>query len=198
MCSVHPRSSQGSWNTVFTTLCTLIFFPASLVPAQCVPGGISHGFHPIFLGDRLEQRSDPDWRRQKSRIMDFDHGRGRYLFVFSVVKIKIIETFAGYLAYVLTHLPPQELNNRTLRIEGQRCSYLQIAEKYGDTVKIVHAPQFPEDIDNHRLRGYLQTKAEAGAGTVTYDVKTSNDEYKLDNDLWPGHHWLTVRETLGL
>lgn len=99
---------------------------------------------------------------------------------------------------MLTHLPPQELNNHTLRIEGQRYSCLQIAKQYGDSVKIVHAPQFPDDIDNPRFREYLQGKVEAGAGTVTYNIKTNKDEYKLDNDLWPGHHWFTVRETLGL
>lgn len=99
---------------------------------------------------------------------------------------------------MLTHLPAQELNNRTLRIEGQRYSYLQIAEHYGESVKVVHASQFPDDIDSPRLREYLQGKIEAGAGTVTYNIKTGKDDYKLDNDLWPGHHWLTVDQTLGL
>jgi len=114
------------------------------------------------------------------------------------VRIRIIKTFAGYLAYVLTHLPSRELNNRTLRIEGQRCTYLQIADHYGDSVKVVHAPQFPDDIDNPRLREYLQAKVEAGAGTVTYNIKTDKDDLNLDNDLWPDHRWFTVCETLGL
>lgn len=108
------------------------------------------------------------------------------------------QNFAGYLAYVVTHLPAQELNDRTLRIEGQRFSFLQIAEHYGESVKIVRAPQFPDDIDDRRLREYLQTKGEAGAGTVTYNIKTNKDDFKLDNDLWPDHHWLTVSQTLGL
>lgn len=115
-----------------------------------------------------------------------------------VVRIRIIETFAGYLAHVLTHLPPHELNNRTLRIEGQRYTYLQIAERYGDSVKVVHASQFPDDIDNPRHREYLQAKVEAGAGTVTYNIKTNKDDHELDNDLWSDHRWFTVCETLGL
>lgn len=106
--------------------------------------------------------------------------------------------FAGYLAYVLTHLPPQELINRTLRIQGQRSSLLQIAESYGDSIKIVHAPKFPDDIDNPRLREYMQTKVEVGAGMVTYNIKTNQDDFTLNNDLWPGHRWFTVCETLGL
>lgn len=108
------------------------------------------------------------------------------------------ESLAGYLAYVLTHLPKKELNNRTLRIEGQRSNFLEIAQYYGESVKVVHSQQFPEEIDNRQLREYLQAKAEAGAATASYNIKTRKDDHKLDNDLWPGHHWLTVRKTLGL
>lgn len=69
------------------------------------------------------------------------------------------------MAYVVTHLPPQELDNPILSIEGQRLSYLQIAEHYGESVtKIVHASQSPGSIDSPRLREYLQAKVEAGAG----------------------------------
>lgn len=129
--------------------------------------------------------------------MDFACRRGRYSCSLWA-RITIFKSFAGYLAYVLTHHPPQELNNRTLRIEGQRANFLQIVEQYGGKYNLVHASQFPDSNDDSRLRKYLQNKVEAGAGTVTYNVKTHEDNLKLNNDLWPGHHWLTVRETLGL
>lgn len=50
LCSVHPRSGQDSWITVFTTL---RMFNSLLyaVPTQCVLGGIPHRLHPILLGD---------------------------------------------------------------------------------------------------------------------------------------------------
>ncbi|KAF8559080.1 NAD(P)-binding protein [Imleria badia] len=153
---------------------------AAGIPYLRLYAGFLMDFIPFYLGI--------DWNKEVTLI-----GEGK-----NPASWTSLIDVAGYLAYVLTHLPPQELNDRTLRIEGQRCSYLQIAENYGDSVKIVHAPQFPEEIDNPRLREYLQTKVEAGAGTVTYNVKTNKDEYKVDNDLWPGHHWLTVCETLGL
>ncbi|KAF8450746.1 hypothetical protein L210DRAFT_269433 [Boletus edulis BED1] len=153
---------------------------AAGMPYLRLYSGFLMDFIPFFLGI--------DWNKEVTLI-----GEGK-----KPASWTSLADVTGYLAYVLTHLPARELNNRTLRIEGQRYTYLQIAEDYGDSVKVVHAPQFPDDIDNPRLREYLQMKVEAGAGTVTYNIKTNKDDYKLDNDLWPDHRWLTVDKTLGL
>lgn len=67
---MHPRSNQGSWDTICATSRMFIVLPLFNVSAECMKGGIAHGIHPFLLGDRLEQGSDLDRRRQKVRIVD--------------------------------------------------------------------------------------------------------------------------------
>ncbi|KAF8845746.1 NAD(P)-binding protein [Paxillus ammoniavirescens] len=153
---------------------------ATGIPYTRLYCGLLMDFIPFFLGI--------DWDGRATLI-----GKGDKAASFTA-----LPDVTGFLAYVLTHLPPQDLYGRTLRIEGQRYSLGEVAGLYGDNITVVHAPRFPDDIDDPRLREYLQEKVEAGAGTVTYNFETGKDDYKLDNDLWPGHRWQTVEETLGL
>jgi len=153
---------------------------ATGIPYTRLYSGLLMDFIPFFLGI--------DWDGRATLIGEGD----------KAASWTALPDVTGFLAYVLTHLPPQDLSGRTLRIEGQRYSLGQVAELYGDTITVVHSPRFPDDIDDPRLREYLQEKVEAGAGTVTYDIETGKDDHKLDNDLWPGHRWQTVAETLGL
>ncbi|KAF9221938.1 NAD(P)-binding protein [Gyrodon lividus] len=153
---------------------------AAGIPYARLYSGLLMDFIPFFLGI--------DWNGEATLIGEGD----------KAASWTALPDVAGFLAYALTHLPPQELYNRTLRIEGERYNLRQVAELYGDMIKIVRAPRFPDDIDSARLREYLQAKADAGAGSVTYDIKTGKDDHKLDNDLWPDHRWQTVNETLGL
>ncbi|KAH7887988.1 hypothetical protein F5I97DRAFT_1926387 [Phlebopus sp. FC_14] len=112
--------------------------------------------------------------------------------------VTAISDAAGYLAYVLTHAPPGDLENRTFRIQGERMSLRDMAALYGEKVQVVHIPRFPDDLQGAWLKGYLQSQFDAGSASVTYSALTDTDVQKLDNDLWPGHRWKTAKEDLGL
>ncbi|KAG9317271.1 hypothetical protein JVU11DRAFT_1466 [Chiua virens] len=153
---------------------------ATGIPYVRFYSGFLMDFIPFFLG--------MDWNKEATLIGTGD----------KPASWTALADVTGYLAYVLTHVLPQELKNRTLRIEGQRYTLRQIAQLYGEQTKIVQASGFPDDISNPRLREFLQSKVEAEEGTTTYDMKTKKDEYQLDKELWPGHKWFTVSQTLGL
>ncbi|KAF9247019.1 hypothetical protein BU15DRAFT_69863 [Melanogaster broomeanus] len=153
---------------------------ATGMPYTRLYAGILMDFIPFVLGI--------DWDGQATLI-----GEGN-----TPASFTALDDVAGYLSYVLTHLPPEELSNRTLRIEGERLTLLQIVELYGDNVKLARASRLPDEMDNPRLREFLQAKVETGAATATYNIKTGKDDQKLDNELWPDHRWQPVVRTLGL
>lgn len=85
--------------------------------------------------------------------------------------------YVGYLVVVLIHLLPQELNNRTPRTEGQRLSFLRITERHGVGQEHAHAAILRRD--RQRSAESICKRVQAGAGTMTYNIKGNKDDYKL-------------------
>ncbi|KAJ7336274.1 hypothetical protein DFH08DRAFT_706477 [Mycena albidolilacea] len=115
------------------------------------------------------------------------------------VSFTSIADMAGFVAYVLTNLPPSELEDRVLRIEGQRASLRDVAEQF--KTEVVRVDSIGGDMG--QIKTALQGLVEAGRGSSGWDgVKnaesTGNNAAGSANALWPGHHWESIKEVLNL
>ncbi|KAJ7857256.1 hypothetical protein B0H14DRAFT_2751350 [Mycena olivaceomarginata] len=107
------------------------------------------------------------------------------------VSFTSIADMAGFTAYVLTNLPPSELEDRVLRIEGERASLRDVAEQFKTEVDRVDSIGG----DMGQIKTALQGLVEAGRGSSGWDgIKNAEGA----NALWPGHHWESIKEVLNL
>ncbi|KAH7928781.1 NAD(P)-binding protein [Leucogyrophana mollusca] len=112
-----------------------------------------------------------------------------------------ISDIAGFLAYVLTHLPPSQLHNVSFRIQGERKTPRELAALYGDKAPLVEISEFPPSVKDGAFRKFLQVAFNAGFASTGYDAAEGKDDEKRagsSNSLWPGHQWKTVKEVLNL
>ncbi|KAH7928779.1 NAD(P)-binding protein [Leucogyrophana mollusca] len=112
-----------------------------------------------------------------------------------------IDSASGFLAYVLTHLPPSQLHNVTFRIQGERKTLRELASLYGDKVPVVEISEFPPSVKDGAFRAYLQAAFNSGAASTGFDAAEGKDDEQRagsSNSLWPGHQWRTVKEVLSL
>ncbi|KAH7921159.1 NAD(P)-binding protein [Leucogyrophana mollusca] len=123
----------------------------------------------------------------------------------SPVSFTAISDVAGFLAYVLTTLPPSKLSNVVFRIEGERGSMSDISKLYSKSGKapVEYVDKFPHtnQIPAAEFREYLQKRFDMGAGSTGWDVvagKEGDEPAGSANALWEGHRWKSVKETLGL
>ncbi|KAH7906328.1 hypothetical protein BJ138DRAFT_1016439 [Hygrophoropsis aurantiaca] len=123
----------------------------------------------------------------------------------SPVSFTAIPDVAGFLAYVLTTLPPSELSDVVLRIEGDRRTFTDISKLYSEAGKasVQYVDKFPTDIaiPAVEVREYLQKRFDMGAGSTGWDLIAGKEADGLAgsaNKLWEGHRWKSVKETLGL
>ncbi|KAF7976124.1 hypothetical protein HWV62_7569 [Athelia sp. TMB] len=106
-----------------------------------------------------------------------------------------IEDIAGFVAYVLTHLTPSELENKYFRIQGESASFVEIAEYYKLPVERVTAFGGPDG----PFRTLLHRLIESGKGSVGYSALVGKELTAGEsNALWKGHHWKGIKEGLGL
>ncbi|KAF7975619.1 hypothetical protein HWV62_9209 [Athelia sp. TMB] len=106
-----------------------------------------------------------------------------------------IEDIAGFVAYVLTHLAPSELENKYFRIQGESASFVEIAEYYKLPVERVTAFGGPDG----PFRTLLHRLIESGKGSVGYSALVGKELTAGEsNALWKGHHWKGIKEGLGL
>ncbi|KAH7921243.1 NAD(P)-binding protein [Leucogyrophana mollusca] len=115
------------------------------------------------------------------------------------VSFTSIPDIAGYLAHVLTTLPPSQLADVQLRIEGERLTLNEVARLYGDKVPAVHVDSIT--VPNSEIRNYLQGIFESGPGSSGWDLRSGKDDADLarsGNALWKGHEWSTVKQVLAL
>ncbi|KAG6329020.1 hypothetical protein ID866_10070 [Astraeus odoratus] len=106
-----------------------------------------------------------------------------------------------YLAYVLTALAPEQLNNVELRIEGQRATLRELAELYKGKLPIEFVDSIPKDHPLGGIMEWLQRYSEMGAISTGYNPSLQKDDPTLAgsaNRLYPGYKFKTVKETLGL
>lgn len=104
---------------------------------------------------------------------------------------------SGFVAYVLTTLPPSELHDKIIRIEGDRATLLEFAE-------ILNAPtEFVEKIPGDDS-GAMTAHSTAFENTQAWTSYSPADGKDLEgkegnhNHLWPGHKWTTIKESLSL
>ena len=109
------------------------------------------------------------------------------------------DDIAGFIAYVVTHLSPSQLENKYFRIQGERASLLDIAGYYKLPVEHVTAFEGPDG----GFKTFLHELINSGKGSVGYSATvgrelTGADAAGASNALWEGHHWKGIKEGLGL
>ncbi|KAJ7116419.1 hypothetical protein C8R44DRAFT_627789 [Mycena epipterygia] len=104
---------------------------------------------------------------------------------------------AGFVAYVLTHLPPSELEDRVFRLEGDRATMNDLGAIFKTTVEHV------DEVAGEMGITYLLTVLDSGAGSTGWDEVTKMEGSGSNaagsaNALWPGHQWKTMKEVHNL
>ncbi|KAK0476167.1 hypothetical protein IW261DRAFT_1368076 [Armillaria novae-zelandiae] len=104
------------------------------------------------------------------------------------------EDVGGFVAHVLTTLPPSELNDRVFRIEGERVSYGEIAARVElPVVRVETVPAESEELS--QFCTILQKVREHGYGSTGWDHVLKKDDAESAasaNALWTGHVWRKV------
>jgi hypothetical protein len=104
--------------------------------------------------------------------------------------------FLGFVAHVLTTVPPSELEDRTLRLEGERSSFNGLAAQFTN-ISVEHVDSIAgEGADFKAL--LLQALA-TGPGSSGWDGArkaegTGSNAAGSANALWPGHQWQTIKQ----
>ncbi|KAF7367169.1 BHLH domain-containing protein [Mycena sanguinolenta] len=83
------------------------------------------------------------------------------------VSFTSIPDIAGFVAHVLTTLPPSQLENRILRLEGDRASMNQVAAKFN--VPIDHVDALPAGTPRAEMLAAFMKIIEAGGGSTGWD-----------------------------
>ncbi|KAJ7184435.1 hypothetical protein C8R46DRAFT_1299418 [Mycena filopes] len=110
-----------------------------------------------------------------------------------------IADVAGFVAYVLTNFPPNALENREFRMEGERARMKDMGKIFNTTVE--HLEPVPNDKAD--LQMMLLQVLSSGLGSTGWDVINNKEGSGADgagsaNSLWPGHQWKGIKEVLGL
>ncbi|KIJ21432.1 hypothetical protein PAXINDRAFT_159524 [Paxillus involutus ATCC 200175] len=117
------------------------------------------------------------------------------------ISFTAIPDIGEYLAYVLTAVPPEQLHDKVLRIEGHRGTLLEIGALYAGKAPIEHVDSIPSNVPFAHVREFLQKRFDAGAGSTGWDIligKEGSEPAGGANKLYPGFKFKTVQETLGL
>jgi hypothetical protein len=106
---------------------------------------------------------------------------------------------AGFVAYVLTTLPPSELENRIFRLEGERGSMNGLAAQFKTSVEQVDKITG----DAGEMKTGLLALVDSGACSTGWDEANKRDGSGSKaagsaNALWPGHQWKSVKEVHNL
>ncbi|KAJ7806864.1 hypothetical protein B0H14DRAFT_3091354 [Mycena olivaceomarginata] len=113
------------------------------------------------------------------------------------VSFTAVPDIAGFVAYVLTSLPPSELQDRIFRLEGERTSLNDLGLQLGTAVEHV------DRIEGDELKTGLLKLLDSGPGSTGWDEAhkregSGNDAAGSANELWPGHSWKSIKEVLQL
>ncbi|TFK64330.1 NAD(P)-binding protein [Pluteus cervinus] len=107
------------------------------------------------------------------------------------ISFTAITDIAGYLAHVLTTHPPEKLENKIARLEGDRVSLVDIAALFKTDVEHVTEIDGPHG----PLITFLQRLFESGAGSTGWDPVTNSEGPERagsGNALWEGHQWKRI------
>ncbi|RDB23189.1 hypothetical protein Hypma_009613 [Hypsizygus marmoreus] len=108
-----------------------------------------------------------------------------------------MEDVAGFVAHVLTTLPESQLEYSTFRLQGDRATLIDIASILKTT------PEFVKEVPGPGGERATQMQAlfEAALGSTGYDANVGGDgkaKAGSANDLWPNHHWKSVKEVFNV
>ncbi|EGO02790.1 hypothetical protein SERLA73DRAFT_150416 [Serpula lacrymans var. lacrymans S7.3] len=123
-------------------------------------------------------------------------GKGRTPFSFTAR-----EDAAGFVAHILTTLPPSKLHDATFRIQGHRGTLSDIAKLYAHIAPVKYVDFIPHEVSAARVREYLQKKVDLGAASTGWDPLTGREGKQpagSSNSLWEGHQWKKVKDVLHL
>ncbi|KAF7357758.1 NmrA domain-containing protein [Mycena venus] len=126
-----------------------------------------------------------------------EHGKIRFVGKGEApVSFTSVADIAGFLAFVLTTLPPSELEDHVFRIEGERGSMNGLGALFKTSVE--HIPA-----EDGESRVVLWDIIDRGAASTGWDEtnKAEGSGPKAagsSNALWPGHHWKTIKEVHNL
>ncbi|KAI4528559.1 hypothetical protein K525DRAFT_250911 [Schizophyllum commune Loenen D] len=103
----------------------------------------------------------------------------------------------GFVAYVVTHYPLSDLANKSLRIEGGHITFRELgALLNAPVVEVDEVPRNHERITTDFLQ-QLQNFVERGLLNTETKI-CDGDGAGGANDLWKGHTWKSVKESLNL
>ncbi|KAK0185498.1 hypothetical protein F5146DRAFT_1165356 [Armillaria mellea] len=103
-----------------------------------------------------------------------------------------LEDISGFVVYVLTHLPAEQLNDKIFRLESERLTLVEISVKVG--LPPNHVAKLPGDLAESFF-SQLQALIEGGGGSTGWDYEENKegvDKAGSANALWPGHEWKTI------
>ncbi|KAJ6487750.1 hypothetical protein C8R45DRAFT_827451 [Mycena sanguinolenta] len=106
-----------------------------------------------------------------------------------------IADIAGFVAHAVTTLPPSELEDRILRLEGERASLNDLAALFKTSVE--HVDRITGE--DGELKTGLQGVINSGGGSTGWDVVKKAEGQGSNaagsaNALWPGHQWQSIKE----
>ncbi|KAJ7751903.1 hypothetical protein DFH07DRAFT_825835 [Mycena maculata] len=129
-----------------------------------------------------------------------DHGKFRVVGTGEVpISITSISDIAGFVAHVLTTLPPSELENRAFRLEGDRKSLKELGLLFKTTVEQVDL--ITGEAGDVKTR--LMTIVDTGAASTGWDEAnkvegSGSNAAGSARAFWPGHQWKTVKDVHNL
>ncbi|KAJ6522344.1 hypothetical protein DFH09DRAFT_1191722 [Mycena vulgaris] len=127
-----------------------------------------------------------------------DHGKIRIVGTGEApVSFTALEDIAGFVAHVLTTLPPAELENRIFRLEGDRTTLTELGPLFKTSVE--HLAEISGEPGKTKLlsladRGSLSS----GWNEAKKAEGTGADAAGSANALWPGHQWKTIKDVHNL
>ncbi|KAJ7144903.1 hypothetical protein C8R43DRAFT_1198192 [Mycena crocata] len=115
------------------------------------------------------------------------------------VSFTSVADIAGFVAHILTTLPPGELEDRSFRLQGDRGGLASLGPLFNATIENVEAI----DGEEGDFKTALQMKMNTGACSTGWDAVrnvegTGASGAGSGNAAWPGHHWKTIKEVHGL
>ncbi|KAJ7616929.1 hypothetical protein DFH06DRAFT_1145259 [Mycena polygramma] len=157
-----------------------LFVPDELAtPTDSEPAG-SH--NPVAgIGDKAEVAAHEIW--QKFEIPEYSFGQDFCAFP-PERDVIVMLTIPGFVARILTTLPPSGLENRIFRIQGDRASLSALGPVFN--ISVEHLDRIPGE------------SGSTGWDETNKVEKTGSDGAGNANTLWSGYKWGSTREVLHL
>ncbi|KAJ7771483.1 hypothetical protein B0H16DRAFT_1513691 [Mycena metata] len=115
----------------------------------------------------------------------------------SPVSFTAVSDIAGFVAHVLTTLPPAELENHVFRLEGERRSFKELAKLFNTTIE--HLDRIPGEMGEFKT--LLAAALSSGAGSTGWDAANRREGSGSNaagsaKAFWPDHKWKSIKEVL--